>query len=302
MDRLTALEVFRKVVETGSFAEASRQLHLSPAAISKNVRELEAHLNVRLLNRTTRRMSLTEAGARYYEQIALILSDLARADNSLGPLQQVPSGLLRVTAPLTLTLTCLSSKITDFLKLYPDLSLDLSLDDRRVDIVKEGYDLAIRGTDNLEDTSLIARKLMTLRNVVCGAPSYFERFGVPATPEDLPRHTCIRYSLSGHANEWSFRNGDRALRIPIGGRYKVSSSLAVRDALIAGFGLSLIPWPYVRTDVAEGRLRTVLEDWAAVETSVYAVYPCRRHLEAKTRAFLDFIGSALRDAPAGGGV
>jgi len=295
MDRFTALGVFRTVVEMGSFAGAARRLRLSPAAVSKNIGELEAHLGVRLLNRTTRRMSLTEAGSRYYEQVARVLDDLAEADNALGPLQHAPGGLLRVTAPMTLTLTCLSSRIAGFLSLYPDLSLDLSLDDRRVDIVKEGYDLAIRGSDSLEDSSLIARKLMTMRNVVCGAPSYFERHGVPATPKDLPRHSCVQFSLSGHANEWTFRAGDRVVRVPIDGRYKVTSSLAVRDALLAGFGLSLIPWPYIRADVEGGRLRTVLDDWAAVETSVYAVYPSRRHLDAKTRAFLDFVGDALGD-------
>ncbi|HYD65397.1 LysR family transcriptional regulator [Azospirillum sp.] len=293
MDRLTALGVFRKVVELGSFAEASRHLRLSPAAVSKNIGELEAHLNVRLLNRTTRRMSLTDAGARYYEQIARALDDLAEADRSLGPLQHVPAGLLRVTAPMTMTLTLLSSEIPAFLDRHPGLSLDLNLDDRRVDIVREGYDLAIRGSDSLEDSSLIARKLMTVRNVVCGSPAYFERRGVPAEPPELARHGCIQFSLSGHANEWTFRNGDRTVRVPIDGRYKVTSSLAVRDALLAGFGLSLIPWPYVRADVEQGRLRTVLDDWAAVETSLYAVYPSRRHLDAKTRAFLDFVGEVL---------
>ncbi|HEX6958657.1 MAG TPA: LysR family transcriptional regulator [Ferrovibrio sp.] len=296
MDRLTALKVFRLTAELGSFAAAARRLRLSPAAISKNIAELEAHLAIRLFNRTTRRMSLTEAGGLYYERIARVLDELDEADHAVGPLQQMPSGILRVSAPMTLTLLGLSAAIPQFLTRYPRLSLDLNLEDRRVDIVREGYDLAIRGSDDLKDTSLVARKLMTLDHVVCAAPSYFEASGLPATPEDLRRHNCIQFTLSGHADEWEFRRADRVVRIAVNGRYKVSSSLAVRDALRAGFGLSLVPRFYVRDDLAAGRLRAVLQDWAPNETSVYAVYPSRRHLPAKVRAFLDFVSGALGGA------
>ncbi len=289
MDRLTALTVFRTAVGLGSFAAAARHLGLSPAAVSKNIGELEAHLAVRLLNRTTRRMSLTEAGSLYYERVEQILDDLAEADGALGPLQQRPAGLLRVSAPMTVTLLCLSEAIPKFLERHPDLSLDLRMDDRRVDIVEQGFDLAIRGSDNLEDSSLIARRLMTLSHVVCGSPDYFERRGVPQRPDDLQQHDCVQFTLSGHAREWSFRKAGRSVRVPVRGRYKVTSSLAVRDALRAGFGLSLIPWIYVREDIEEGRLLSVLDDWSAVETTLYAVYPSRRHVGAKLRAFLDFL-------------
>ncbi len=289
MDRLTALKIFCQVVERGSFVEASRHLGLSPAAISKNIGELEEHLTVRLLNRTTRRMSVTEAGMRYYERISRILDDLAEADRTLGPLQNMPSGVLRVSAPMTWALTLLSPAIPRFLDRYPDLSLDLQLEDRRIDIIKDGYDIAIRGSDNLEDSSLIARKIMTMPHVVCGAPSYFTRHGIPETPTDLKNHNCIQFTLSGHANEWEFKRANRSVRVPINGRYKVTSSLAVRDALHAGLGISLIPLLYVREDLEQGRLRTVLHDWTAVETSIYAVYPAGRHVAAKVRVFVDFL-------------
>ena len=292
---MTALRVFRQAVELGSFAEASRQLRLSPAAISKNINELETRLAVRLINRTTRRMSLTEAGSIYYRRVARILDDLDDADRSLGPLQHQPSGLLRVSAPMTLTLTRLSTALPAFLSRHPHLSLDLQLEDRRVDIVKEGYDLAIRGSDNLEDSSLIARKLMTLRHVVCAAPGYFERHGVPKNPEEIAKHSCVQFTLSGHVDDWLFRKGDRTVRVPINGRYRVTSSLAVRDALRTGFGLTLIPWLYVKDDVAAGKLQTALDDWSSVETSVYAVYPSRRHVVPKLRAFLDFLVAELGD-------
>ncbi|GAB1583704.1 LysR substrate-binding domain-containing protein [Phyllobacterium phragmitis] len=289
MDQLTALRVFRQVVERGSFADAARHMRLSPAAVSKNIGELEAYLNVRLLNRTTRRMSLTEAGTRYFEQVARILDDLAEADHSLGPLQQMPHGLLRVSAPMTFTLTRLSRAIVDFLARYPDLTLDLQLEDRRIDIVKEGFDLAIRGSDRLEDSSLIARRLMSLRHVVCGSPAYFGRAGHPRTPEDLRSHNCLQFTLSGHANEWDFTRDGRTVRVPVRGRYKVTTSLAVRDALLAGFGLSLIPRLYVEDDIARGRLTTVLDGWVPVETSIYAVYPSRQYVLPKVRAFIDFL-------------
>lgn len=289
MDHLTALKVFRQVVERGGFAAASRQMGLSPAAVSKNIAELEAHLAARLLNRTTRRMSLTEAGARYYEQVARVLDDLSEAEQSLGPLQQAPSGTLRVSAPMSLSLVRLSAAMPRFLERYPQVSLDLNLEDRRIDIVKEGYDLAIRGTDRLEDSSLVARKLMTLDHVLCGSPAYFERHGVPASPLALRAMERVQFTLSGHADEWTFKRAGETERVPVRGRYKVSSSLAVRDALRAGFGVSLVPRVYVQHDLDGGVLQAVLQDWKPDETYVYVVYPSRRHMVAKVRAFVDFL-------------
>jgi DNA-binding transcriptional LysR family regulator len=294
MDRLTALNVFRNVVELGSFAAASRRVRLSPAAVSKNIGELEAHLGVRLLNRTTRRLSLTEAGSLYYGQITRVLDELDAADSSLGPLQPVPKGTLRISAPTTLTLlTPLSRAIPKFLDRYSELSVDLRMEDRRVNIVEEGFDLAVRAMDNLGDSSLVARKLMTTPHVVCGAPSYLDRVGAPAEPAELRRHNCVQFTLSGHPDQWVFRRGDRTVRVPIAGRYKVTSSMAVRDALCAGFGLSLIPWVYVSAELEAGRLRTVLDDWSAVELSVYAVYPSGQFVVPKVRAFIDFLVGEL---------
>lgn len=295
MDHLTALKVFRQVAERGSFADAARELRLSPPAISKNISELETHLGVRLFNRTTRRVSRTEAGARYYEQVARILDDLDQADASLGPMQVKPSGLLRVAAPMTLTLLRLSAAMPAFLARYPELTVDLQMSDRRVNIIEEGFDVAIRGSDAMKDSSLIARKLMTMRHVVCASPDYLTRAGAPAAPADLRRHSCVQFTLSGHVDEWEFRSDGRAVRVPIAGRYKVTSSLAVRDALLAGFGFSLIPRIYVADDLAQGRLVTVLDDWSTIETSIYAVYPSRGHVAAKVRAFIDFAAEQLRE-------
>ena len=160
-------------------------------------------------------MSLTEAGTRYYEQVARILDELREAEQSLGPLQSAPTGTLRVSAPMSFTLTRLSAAIPAFLARHPDLSLDLNLEDRRVDIVKEGYDLAIRGTDRLEDSSLVARRLMTLEHVLCAAPAYLARHGEPASPADLRGHECVQFTLSGHADEWTFQRAGQTQRVPV---------------------------------------------------------------------------------------
>ncbi|MFI8578478.1 LysR family transcriptional regulator [Ectopseudomonas khazarica] len=289
MDRLTALAVFRQVVERGSFAAAARHLKLSAAAVSKNIGELEAHLAVRLLNRTTRSMSLTEAGQRYYDQVSRILDDLQQADSSLGELQATPSGTLRVSAPMSFSLVCLADAIPRFLARYPELTLDLQLDDRRVDMIAEGFDLAVRGSDRLEDSSLVARPLLTLRHVLCAAPQYLRRHGTPQVPEDLQALECVQFSLSGHAREWVFQRGEQVRRLEVCGRYSVNSSLALCAALRAGHGISLVPEIYVRDDLAQGRLQPLLEDWQMMQTQLYAIYPSRRQLQAKVRVFIDFL-------------
>lgn len=289
MDRYTALQVFRHVAELNSFAEAGRRLGLSAAAISKNIAELETFIGARLINRTTRRMALTEEGRIYLEHVTRGLDALAEADHALSPIKASPRGTLRVSAPMTVTLTRLSAAIPAFLSRHPDLKLDLHLDDRRVDLVKEGYDLAIRGSDSLEDSSLIARALTVMPHVICASPDYFKSHGKPKTPADLKTHNCIRFSLSGHADVWEFKQGERTERVAIDARYSVGSSLAIRDALRAGFGLSLIPHPYVEDDLKKGRLQSALDDWSTVQTTLYAIYPSRQHVTPKLRAFVAFL-------------
>lgn len=294
MDRFTALRVFRAIAQEGSFAGAGRRLTLSASAISKNLAELEAHLGVRLVHRTTRRMALTEEGRAYLDAVAGALDGLADAERTLSPAGAEPSGLLRVSAPLTVALTWLSPAIPGFLARHKLLRLDLSLDDRRVDLVREGFDLVIRGSDHLEDSSLIARRLMTMRHVLCAAPAYLDAAGTPRSPGDLKAHECIRFSLSGHADVWTFRRDGRTERVAVEGRYVVGSSLAVRDALLAGFGLHLIPRAYVEKDLASGRLVPLLTEWTADETVLYAVYPSRRFTAPKVRAFVDFLADTFK--------
>lgn len=289
MDRFTALCVFRAIADEGSLVEAGRRLSLSASAVSKNLAELEARLGVRLVHRTTRRLSLTEEGRAYLDAVVLALDGLEEAEQALSPAGAEPSGLLRVTAPLSVTLTRLSPAIPGFLARHPSLRLDLHLDDRRADLVREGFDLAIRGSDHLEDSSLIARRLTVMPHVLCAAPAYLDAAGTPASPADLKAHECIRFSLSGHADAWVFTRDGRTERIAVEGRYVVGSSLAVRDALLAGFGIHLIPRAYVEEDLSSGRLVSLLTDWASNETVLYAVYPSRRLTAPKVRSFIDFL-------------
>ncbi|MGK0195903.1 substrate binding domain-containing protein, partial [Pseudomonas aeruginosa] len=235
---------------------------------------------------------LTEAGEVYRQRLERILDDLEAADAALTSMQQGPSGLLRVSAPLTLALTCLTPAIPAFLQRYPDLRLELLLQDGRQDLIAEGIDLALRGSDRVADSGLVARPLLILEHVLCAAPAYLGQHGQPLRPEALREHECIRFSLSGHADRWTFRKERECIAVPIAGRYRVSSSLAVRDALLAGFGLSLIPRLYVQAELAEGRLVELLADWKADETAIHAVYPSRQ-LAGKTRVFLDFLTETM---------
>ncbi|NEI72412.1 LysR family transcriptional regulator [Rhizobium lusitanum] len=289
MDHFTALRVFRHVAELSSFAEAGRKMGLSPPAVSKNVAELETYLGVRLINRTTRRMALTEEGKMYLEHVTRGLDALTEAEAALSPAKSSPVGTLRVSAPMTVALVRLSERVPEFLARYPDLSLELHLDDRRVDIIREGFDLAIRGYSHLEDSSLIARKLGMMSHVLCAAPSYFEIHGKPHAPSDLNMLHHVRFPYGGNADVWEFTRDGQIERIAVRARYSVSSSLAVRDALRAGMGISLIPLPYVAKDLQQGRLEAALEDWGTTEITHYAVYPSRQHLAPKIRAFLDFL-------------
>jgi DNA-binding transcriptional LysR family regulator len=252
---------------------------------------------VRLINRTTRRMALTEEGKTYLAHVTRGLDALNEAEAALSLVKTSPSGTLRVSAPMTTALVRFSEAVPEFLSLYPELKLDLHLDDRRVDIVREGFDVAIRGSSNLEDSSLVARKLAAMPHVLCGAPAYFKLHGKPKTPADLKALDHVRFLFGGNVDVWEFKKGERTERIVVQARYSVTSSLAVRDALRGGFGVSLIPLPYVLEDLRNGRLQSALDDWTTTEITHYAVYPSRQHLAPKIRVFIDFLIQQFNRAP-----
>lgn len=289
MDRFTALRVFRAVVDCGSFAAAARDLGLSNAAVSKNIGELEAHLGTRLLNRTTRSMNLTEAGAHYYERMTRLLQDLADADDAVAEMTRVPRGRLRVNAPMSWGLLRLSNLMPDFLQRYPEVRVELELSDTVADLVEQHIDVAIRGQGAMKDSTSIARRLARLDRVVCGSPAYFKRHGTPGVPADLREHSCLVYSLSSEPEKWRFTREGKRSDVTVSGNYRVNNSLALRDALLAGAGIALIPTDYVREYLSAGRVKAVLEDWETNEQAIYAVYPSGRYLPGRVRAFIDFL-------------
>lgn len=297
MDALTDIAVFVQVVDAGSFTAAAERLELSKSVVSKYVTRLEDRLGARLLNRTTRRLSLTEVGRVFYGRAQQGLREIEEAEAEVSRLQGAPRGCLRITSPVSFGIRHIAPALPEFLAGYPDLSVDMSLDDRRVDLVEEGFDMAIR-IGELPDSSLVARRLGPCRHVVCGAPGYFKRHGVPRSPDDLREHNAITFSYQESPREWHFVSPKGAvIRVPISGSIQMNNSLGLREALLNEAGVTLTPTFVVGDDIKAGRLQAVLSDYKVLEVSIYAVYPQRRHLSPKVRAFVDFMDKRISDAP-----
>lgn len=294
MDKLTALTVFRRVVELQSFTRAARDLRLSAAAVSKNVRELEAELGIRLINRTTRRLHLTSAGHEYYERVIDALSRLAAADEAVVERTGDPRGTLRVSAPMSLGITLIAPAVATFVDRYPQVKIDLELNDRYVNLLDERFDVALRGGGQLENTSLIARKLTEIDRVVCASPAYLANAGPVKHPDDLGRLRCLVYSLSRSPQSWSLTRGRSRHTIAITSPLQVNNSLAIVRAAEAGAGVALVPRCLADEALARGTLRAVLEGWRCEPQSLHAVYPQHRQSALRLRLFLDHLVTALR--------
>jgi len=290
MDSLTSMKVFGTIVETGSFASAARRLNLSRAVVTKHVAALEDRLGVRLLERTTRKLSVTEAGAHYYSRSTQILSDVEDAEREAAQATIVPRGTLRVSAPHTFATMHIAPYLAEFRERFPEVTLEMTLSDRFVDLLDEGFDLAIRIADGLPESSLVARRLAVCRFVVCGAPTYFARHGEPRVPDDLAKHPCLGYTLSAREHSWVFVcPHDQRHVVNVTGPLRSNSGDLLREAAVSGAGVMLLPTFYVGKDLERGRLRPVLTDYRMQDYGIYAVYPSRKHLTAKVKAFIDFL-------------
>jgi DNA-binding transcriptional LysR family regulator len=294
MDRITSMTVFDKVVETHSFSAAARQMRLSQAAVSKHVQALEDWLGARLVNRTTRRISLTDFGAAFHRRCARVLEDLEEAKRAASELQAIPTGTLRITAPIPFG-KHIEPIVSDFMARYPDVAFEIALTDRRVDLVQERFDLAIR-VGHLPDSSLVTRSLATSRYVLCAAPAYIERYGVPHHPSDLTRHRCLQFSHHTQ-NEWKFATPDGEISIPIESRLKSNNADLLLTATLDGQGIMLAPSFHVSRDLRIGRLVPLLEDYVNAQAAVHVVYPHSRHLSAKVRCFVDFMALYFKTPP-----
>jgi DNA-binding transcriptional LysR family regulator len=280
---------FVQVVDCGSFALAAERLGISRAMVSKNVMALEAHLSAQLLHRTTRRIGLTEAGEQFQARCRQILADLAEAEASVATLSDEPRGLLRVNCALSFGLRHLAPVMGEYLRRYPGVAVEIDYGDRVVDLVEEGYDLAIRIGASLQP-ALVVRRLSTARMVVCASPAYLKRHGTPRVPADLAAHACLCYSYWSSGDDWVFesRDGERAT-IRVAGPLRGNNGDSLLAAALADCGILLEPTFIVGDALRSGQLRTMLEDWTSAPLGVFAVYPSRRHLSAKVRTFVDFV-------------
>ncbi|WP_414475968.1 LysR family transcriptional regulator [Microvirga sp. M2] len=293
MDHLRDLEIFAQVVATGGMSTAARNLGLSPAVVSKRIRRLEERLGARLLQRTTRQLALTEIGQGFYERVVLILASIENAEMWVAHGSATVRGLLRISAPTSFGRMHIAPHLKGILDLYPALTVDLVLSDDFVDIIRDGFDLAIRIAD-LENSSLIARRLAPNHRILCASPAYLARYGTPECIDDLSRHALLSHT----AAEWQLEGPEGSRHVRVDSRLKTNSSEVVREAVIAGIGIALRSTWDVGPEVKSGSLVQILPEYTGSKrVIIQAVYPSRRHLEQKVRAFIDYFQALYGDTP-----
>lgn len=290
MSRFSELEIFVQVVEVGSLSKAAEALGVSKSHVSKTLGVLEDRLGARLLHRTTRKLSLTDEGQAFHERGTRILADVREAERAVSATAAAPQGRLRMTLPPSLGRGALPSAIADFMAAYPDVEVHADFTERSVDLVDDGYDLAVR-VSQLADSSFIARRLAPVSLFVCGSDDYFAEHGEPSAPDELEHHTCLLYSRQGP--HWHFRGPDRDFSVRVSGRMSTNNSWALVEAAALGLGLAQLPSFDAAEPIRQGRLRPILtqySEWGAA----YVVYPHRKHLSPKVRAFVDFLVERFR--------
>ncbi len=294
--KLGEMEVFARAVRAGSFSAAARELRLTPSAVSKKVSRLEDRLGARLLNRTTRRLGLTEVGEAYYARCQRILGDIEEAERAVTQLDSAPRGTLRVSASIAFGQRQIVPLVPEFLRRFSDLRVELTMTDHIIDLVEEGVDIAIR-VSGPPDSALVARKLAPERRIICAAPAYLERHGTPQTPADLTHHNCLSYSTLA-TNEWQFAGANGAFSVDARGTFEANGGEAMREMALAGVGLVRLATFLIGPDIRAGRLMPLLTEYERPEDhAVYAVYPHRRHLSPKVRAFVDFLVEKMTPVP-----
>jgi DNA-binding transcriptional LysR family regulator len=298
VDRFDNMQVFAKVVESGSFAAAAARLGISASMVSQHVKDLEERLGVRLLNRTTRKVSLTETGRAYYERCAGLLAELEEIERAVSDMHSAPRGELRVNSSPTFGILHLAPAVADFTARYSEISVELMLSDHMADMIEERFDVAVQ-IGQLPDSSLIARQLALCRLVVCGAPDYFARHGIPHAPADLATHNCLTIVTGiSYYRTWHLVAADgTALNITPIGNLRTNSAAALKVAALAGQGVAYLPTYLVGDALQSGALVTVLDDYLAPPLPVRAVYPHNRHLSAKVRVFVDFLAARFGHEP-----
>ncbi|MBC3338935.1 MULTISPECIES: LysR family transcriptional regulator [Pseudomonas] len=297
MDVLVAMRTFRRVVERDSFSLAAVDLGQSTAAVSKQVRQLEARLGSLLLLRTTRRMSLSEAGQAYFSECCHLLDELDALERATQVGASEPSGRLRVNAPLSFGLKVLSPILVAFMQRYPELKVELTLNDRLLDVISEGFDVSLRIRSRLPDSSLIARRLGEVQQMICAAPAYLQAKGTPHNVDDLREHSCLAYRLAEYPDSWHLQGPQGSSRLELPVRLAVDNSLMLSDMLQAGLGIGALPSFIAQPLLDSGQLVQVLPGQSMPRRSIYALYTSHRHVPQKVRVFVDFLAHALETLP-----
>ncbi|SEQ33958.1 LysR family transcriptional regulator [Nitrosomonas ureae] len=297
MDRFENMNAFVRVVETGSISGAADRMDVAKSVVSRRLKELEAHLGVELFHRTTRQMNLTDSGRAFYQQSVRILADILEAEHATSQFHGALKGNLKVAVPLSFGLMHLGPAISEFLQAHPEITFDLDFNDRQVDILTEGFDLAIR-IASLPDSSLIARRLAPIQAIMCASPSYLARMGEPQSPEELIHHRCLAYNLISNFENWNLYNTEgQLIRTKIAPHLKASNGEFLRDAAVAGSGIILMPTFIVYKEIERGALIPLLTQYTFSQLSAYAIYPQTRHLSQRVRAFVDFLIQRFEGAP-----
>ncbi|WP_417316868.1 LysR family transcriptional regulator [Emcibacter sp.] len=295
MDKLSNIRTFAVVGQTESFAEAARRLNLANSVVSKRIKDLEDDLGTRLLTRTTRHVSLTEAGYQYLEQVQKLLDDLEEMEESLRQKTQTPIGELRVAAPLSFV-NHLGPALSAYLDRYPQVTMSISFSNRFVDIAQEGFDLAIRVASKLPDSNLMARQIAASHRVACASPDYIARHGNPEKPEDLLHHNCLTYTNPNRTKGWDFYRDEKKVHIPVHGNMTSDNGDFLCEAAICGKGIALLPQYIAGNAIGDGRLVPLLENFREPGFHIYVLYPHKKLLSTKVRTVIDFLTDYFKDS------
>ncbi|EXL06072.1 LysR family transcriptional regulator [Brucella anthropi] len=294
MDRLTGMRVFVKAVESGSISSAAHELEMSSQLAGKQIRALELGLGVRLLTRTTRRQSLTDSGQVFYERAKNILAEMDLAEALMAETRSEPRGRLRISAPVTFGSHALAPELSEYLRRHPEVSVDLNLTNRNVDLVEEGFDVIFRAGD-LPDSSLIAKRLAPYRLILCAAPAYMDSASSLKTPQDLVEHECLIFTHSSLRTHWSFIGPEGEVTISITGRFCANSGEALRAAALSGMGILFQPYELVADEISSGKLIRLLPEYEPPSRALHALYASDRQMTPKLRSFLDFATEKFGD-------
>lgn len=297
MDRFENLHTFIKVVDFGSISAAAERMGIAKSAVSRRISELEQHLRVQLFRRTTRKLNLTDSGKSFYDRAIRILSDLEEAELAVSQQHGELAGAIKIAAPLSFGLLHLASAFTDFMKIHPKVQLDLDFNDRHIDILQEGFDLAIRVT-HLADSTFIARRLATIHHMVCASPEYLKLYGTPQSPDALQHHKCLSYSNISDSNHWHYKDQYETpgqVKVPI--VVSANNGDFLRQAAIAGLGIILEPTFIIYDSIRKRQLVPILTDYQWPIINAYAIYPQTRHLSQRVRALVDFLVKRFEGSP-----